>query len=54
MSIAPGDALVLMGAGIVFGFSACAMFDQNSRGDWFWPFSAGKKTLAVKPSIGQR
>ena len=55
-SIAPGDALMLIGTGIVFGFSARALFDQEFGGDWFWPFgrSARKKALAEKPSIGHR
>ena len=56
MIMAPGDALVLIGTGIVFGFSARALFDQNFGGDWFWPFgkSAGRKTLAARPSTGHR
>ena len=56
MVIVPGDALVLIGTGIVFGFSARALFDQNFGGDWFWPFgkSAGRKTLAAKPTTGHR
>jgi hypothetical protein len=56
MMIAPGDSLVLIGTGIVFGFSARTLFDQDFGGDWFWPFgqAAGRKTLAAKPSIGQR
>jgi hypothetical protein len=51
MSIAPGDALLLIGTGIVFGFSARALFDQHSGGDWFWSFarSTGRKTLGGKP-----
>ena len=55
-SIAPGDALLLMGTGIVFGFSARALFDHNSGGDWFWPFGrpAGRMTLGAKPSAGHR
>jgi hypothetical protein len=46
MSIAPGDTLLLVGTGIVFGFSARALFDQNFGGDWFWPFGrpSGRKT----------
>ena len=56
MIIAPGDVVVLIGTGIVFGFSARALFDQDFGGDWSWPFgkSAGRKTLAVKPSRGHR
>jgi len=56
MVIAPGDALVLIGTGIVFGLSARALFDQNFGGDWFWPLgkSAGRKTLAARPSTGHR
>jgi hypothetical protein len=56
MIIAPGDALVLIATGIVFGFSARALFDQNFGGDWFWPFGrpAGRKNLGAKPSTGQR
>jgi hypothetical protein len=53
--IAPGDVLVLIGTGIVFGFSARAMFDQDFGGNWFWPFGRpfARKALAAKPSIGQ-
>jgi hypothetical protein len=56
MSIVPGDTLLLVGTGIVFGFSARALFDQNFGGDWFWPFGkpAGTKTLAAKPITGHR
>ena len=56
MVVAPGDARVLIGTGIVFGFSARALFDQNFGGEWFWPFGrpAGRKTLAAKPSIDHR
>jgi hypothetical protein len=56
MMIAPGDTLVLIGTGIVFGFFARKLFDQDFGGDWFWPFGqpAGRKILAAKPTIGQR
>jgi hypothetical protein len=56
MTIVSGDVLVLIGTGFVFGFSACALFDQDFGGDWFWPFGrpAGMKALAAKPSIGHR
>ena len=56
MSIAPGDALLLIGTGIVFGFSARALFDQDFGGDWFWSFGqpAGRKTPKAKPIIGRR
>lgn len=52
MTVAPGDTLVLIGTGVVFGFSACALFDQDFGGDWFWPFGrpAGRKTPGAKPS----
>jgi len=52
MSIAPGDAVLLIGTGIIFGFSARALFDQNFGGNCFWPFGrpAGGKTLGPKPS----
>lgn len=54
MSIAPGDAVFLVGAGIVFGVSARALFDQNYGGEWFWPFGKphGVKTLGEEPSRG--
>jgi hypothetical protein len=54
--IAPGNALVLIGTGIVFGFFAHALFDQDFGGDWFWPFGrpAGRKIVAAKPSVGHR
>ena len=53
-SIFPGDALSLIGMGIVFGFSACVLFDQEFGSNW-WPFGrpAGGKMLAAKPSISQ-
>jgi hypothetical protein len=56
MIIAPGDTLLLIGTGIVFGFSARALFDQDFGGDWFWSFGrpAGKKTPRAKPIIGRR
>lgn len=56
MSIAPWDAPLLIGSGIVFGFSARALFDHNFGGDWFWPFGrpTGRKTLGAKPSAGHR
>ena len=56
MTIVSGDVLVLIGTGFVFGFSACALFDQDFGGDWFWPFGrpVGMKALAAKPSIGHR
>ncbi|MGA2621769.1 MAG: hypothetical protein ABSF26_29560 [Thermoguttaceae bacterium] len=56
MIIAPGNVLVLTATGIVFGLSACALFEQDFAGDWFWPFGrpARRKTLAAKPRIGHR
>ena len=47
MIVAPGDAMVLIGTGIVFGYFTRSLFDQNFGGDWFWPFGpmAGTKTL---------
>lgn len=56
MIIAPGDALVLIGAGIVFGLYARTLFDQNFGHDWSWPAwrPVGRKTMAMKPSIKQR
>jgi hypothetical protein len=49
MTIVSGDVLVLIGTGIVFGFSARALFEQDFGGDWFWPFGqpAGMKALPV-------
>jgi hypothetical protein len=54
--IAPGHALVLMGTGIVSGFSACALLDQDFGGDWFWPLGreANRKTLATIPIVDHR
>ena len=43
MIIVPGDVLVLIGTGIVFGFSARALFDQDFGGDWFWPFGRRRR-----------
>ena len=56
MVLVPGNALVLIGSGIVFGFSACVFLNQEFGGDWFWPFGrpAGRKTLATIPIIGHR
>jgi hypothetical protein len=56
MLIAPGDARVMIGTGIIFGLYARALCDQNFGGDWLWPFGrpAGRKTLAAKPGIGHR
>jgi hypothetical protein len=56
MIIVPGNALVLTGTGIVFGFSTCAFFDQDFGGDWFWPFGRPdrRKTLTAKPSVSHR
>ena len=34
MLIAPGDSLLVIGTGIVFGFSARALFDQGFLGHW--------------------
>jgi hypothetical protein len=47
MIIAPGDTVVLIGVGAVFGFSARALFDQEFGGDWIWPFGRA----ATKPSL---
>ena len=54
--IAPGDTLLIVGAGIVFGFFARALFDQGFFGYSLWVFGkpAGRKTLAAKPSKGHR
>ena len=56
MSIAPGDTLLLIGTGIVLGFFARALFDQNFGSDWFWHFGRpiGRKTLTAKPTTGHR
>ena len=56
MIIAPGDTLLAIGTGIVFGFSARALFDQDSGSDWSWSFGrpTGRKALRAKPIIGHR
>jgi len=56
MSIAPGDTLLLIGTGIVFGVSARALFDQRFGADWFWPFGRppARENLGAKPSTGHR
>jgi hypothetical protein len=56
MSIAPGDVLMVIPLGIIFGFSARALFDQDFGGEWFWPFgrATGGETRGPKPSIGHR
>ena len=56
MIIAPGDTLLVIGTGIVFGFSARALFDQDIRGDRFWSFRRpfGRKPLRAQPIIGHR
>jgi hypothetical protein len=54
--IAPGDTLLLVGTGIVFGFCARALFDQNFGGEWRWPLGrpGARKTLGRKTIIGHR
>ena len=54
--VAPGSALVLIATGTAFGFAACALFDQDFGGDWFWPFGrrVARKAVAVKHRIGRR
>lgn len=49
--VAPGESLVLIATGIVFGFCARALFDQNFGGDWSWHFGGpgGRQPLAAKP-----
>ena len=54
MNIAPGDTLLVVGTGIVFGFAARALFDQGFLGHWPFRKSAGRKTLAAKPITGHR
>jgi hypothetical protein len=56
MIIAPGDTLLIVGTGIVFGFFARSLFDRGFLGYSLWVFSksAGRKTLAAKPSTGHR
>lgn len=56
MLIAPGDARMAIGTGILFGLYARALCDQNFGGDWLWPFGrpAGRKALAAKPAMGHR
>jgi hypothetical protein len=53
-SISPGNPLVLMGMGIVFGYSACVVFDQEFGSNW-WPLDrpAGGKMLTAKSIKGQ-
>jgi hypothetical protein len=38
LCITPADTLLVLVIGVVFGFSANALFDQDFGGDWFWPF----------------
>lgn len=56
MIIAPGDSLLVIGAGIVFGFSARALFDHGFGGGWLWPFGrpTGRKAPRAKPIPGHR
>jgi hypothetical protein len=56
MLIAPGDARVAIGTGILFGLYARALCDQNVGGAWFWSFGrpAGRKAPAAKPGMGHR
>jgi hypothetical protein len=53
-SIFPGGTISLIGMGIVFGFSACVLFDQEFGSNW-WPFNrpADGKMLTAKSSKGQ-
>jgi hypothetical protein len=37
--LAPGDTLVLIAMGIVFGYSAHAVFNQDFGDNWSWPFA---------------
>ena len=53
-SIFPGNALLLLGMGIVFGYSACVLFDQEFVSNW-WPFNrpANGKMLTARLSKRQ-
>jgi hypothetical protein len=53
-SISPGNTLMLIGMGVVFGYSASVLFDQNFGSEW-WPFGrpAGGKMLTAKSSISR-
>ena len=46
LSITPADTLLVLVIGVVFGFFANALFDQDFGGDWFWPF--GRPAVARK------
>ena len=50
-SISPGAILLLIGMGIVFGFSACVLFDQEFGSNW-WPIGrpADGRMLTAKSS----
>ena len=54
--VAPGDTLLLIGTGIVFGLFASTLFEQGFGSDWSWPFGrpAREKTSAAKSIIGRR
>ena len=53
-SISPGAILLLIEMGIVFGFSAWVLFDQEFGSNW-WPFGrpAAGKMLTAKSTKGQ-
>lgn len=54
MSIAPGDTLLVVGIGIVVGYSVGALFDQGFLGYWPLGKSAGRETLAARANTGRR
>ena len=54
--IAPGDTLLIVGTGVVFGFFARALFNQGFLGYSLWVCGkpAGRKAPAAKPGTGHR
>jgi hypothetical protein len=56
MAIVPGDNLVLLATGVVFGYFTRTLFDQEFGDESPWPLGgpAGRKTLAATPRPNSR
>ena len=54
--VAPGDTLLLIGMGIVFGLFGSTLFEQGFGSDWSWPFGrpARGKASTAKSIVGRR
>jgi hypothetical protein len=56
MSVIPGDTLLVLVTGVVFGFFSGALFNQGFGGDWFWPFGrpVGRRDQGAKTNADRR